>query len=136
MDVAGNRSNWRRTQVVRERSAKPSFAGSNPAGAFSYEVEKMRVGKEEVLRIAALAHIKIEPGEIDHYTKNFNEILDFIAQMNEVDTKQVSSAFHPASEPSTPMRADTPQPSLTTEEVLRNAPERFADYFLVPKVVE
>jgi aspartyl-tRNA(Asn)/glutamyl-tRNA(Gln) amidotransferase subunit C len=96
----------------------------------------MKVTKTEILRVAGLAHLKIAESEIDAYTKKFNDILGHIDQLNQLDTKGVIPMSGPLDIP-TPMRADgKPLPSFSADEALKNAPERFADFLLVPKVVE
>ena len=95
----------------------------------------MKVSKDDVLKVAELARLKIEATEVDQYTNNFNDILGYIERLNNVDTKSVEPSAHAVSMP-TPFREDTLRPSLTPDQALANAPERFADFFVVPKVVE
>ena len=95
----------------------------------------MSVDAETVRRIAQLARIKVAEGEIDHLQGELNAILAFVEQLSEVDVEGI--------EPMTsviPMQMKK-RPDVVTdggdpEAVLKNAPAREGDFFLVPKVVE
>lgn len=96
----------------------------------------MKISREEVLRVAALAHLKIEDAEIDVYTAKFNGILSHIEKLNALKTDNVPPTTGGLLETATPMRDDVCQPSLPVDEALRNAPARLAGFLLVPKVVD
>jgi len=95
----------------------------------------MSVDAETVRRIAQLARIKVAEGEIDHLQGELNAILAFVEQLSEVDVEGI--------EPMTsviPMQMKK-RPDVVTDggdpkAVLKNAPAREGDFFLVPKVVE
>ena len=95
----------------------------------------MRVTKKEVQHIADLARLRIADSDIGLYTDHFNQILDYLDELNQLDTQGVEPMRDVVSMP-TPLRQDSVRPSLAIEEVLANAPESFERFFLVPKVVE
>ena len=95
----------------------------------------MTIRREEVIRVAALAHLKIEGPEVDVYTDKFNQILAHVDELNKLDTKNVAPTRE-LLDIATPMRDDVCQPSLSVDEALQNAPARLAGFLLVPKVVE
>ena len=74
--------------------------------------------------------------EVESYTKNFNQILDYIEQLGEVDAEGTEVTTHLMTSHQTPMREDKRRETLAVEQVLLNAPESFEGFFLVPKVVE
>jgi aspartyl-tRNA(Asn)/glutamyl-tRNA(Gln) amidotransferase subunit C len=95
----------------------------------------MSVDADTVRRIAHLARIKVAEDEVEHLRGELNSILAFVEQLAEVDVTGV--------EPMTsviPMemkkRADVVTDGGDPEAVLKNAPARQGDFFLVPKVVE
>jgi aspartyl-tRNA(Asn)/glutamyl-tRNA(Gln) amidotransferase subunit C len=95
----------------------------------------MSIDASTVRRIARLARIAVRDEEIDDLKGELNAMLAFIEQLSEVDIAGI--------EPMTsviPMamkkRADEVTDGDIAADVLRNAPARDTDFFLVPKVVE
>jgi aspartyl-tRNA(Asn)/glutamyl-tRNA(Gln) amidotransferase subunit C len=95
----------------------------------------MSIDAATVRRIAHLARIAVADDEVEHLGSEINAILAFVEQLSEVNVDGVE-----------PMTSVTPmemrkRPDVVTEggdsePVLRNAPARQDDFFLVPKVVE
>ncbi len=95
----------------------------------------MTLTLEEVTKIAYLARIQIEPNEAGRYVRDLSGILEFVAQMNAVDTDAVAPMAHPL-DLSQRLREDK-----VTEENQRDlfqaiAPRVEAGLYLVPKVIE
>lgn len=99
-----------------------------------------RVTVEEVKRVAELAHLELKPEETPAMLRDLNAILDYVAQLNELDTKgvtplaQVSELQDEAGV--SVLRADQPVPSLDRAAVMPQAPETDGVFFKVPKVIE
>ena len=99
-----------------------------------------KVTVEEVERVAELAHLELTPDESGRMLNDLNAILDYVAELNELDTKgvtplaQVSELGEAAGTSTT--RADQVQPSLDRASVLSQAPETDQVFFKVPKVIE
>ncbi|MBZ0141346.1 MAG: Asp-tRNA(Asn)/Glu-tRNA(Gln) amidotransferase subunit GatC [Pseudorhodoplanes sp.] len=95
----------------------------------------MSVDAATVRRIAHLARIALEDGEVEHLRGEINAILDFVAQLSEVDVDGVEPMTSV-----TPMamkkRADEVTDDGYPEVIVANAPATENNYFLVPKVVE
>ena len=97
-----------------------------------------KVTVEDVGRVAELAHLELLPEETPRMVGDLNAILDYVAELNELDTTgvaplaQVSEliAGH-ASE----LRQDMPLPSLDRTDVMPQAPESDQVFFKVPKVI-
>ena len=92
--------------------------------------------RAEVERIAALAHLELSEFETERFTKQLAEILSYFDRLSEIDTTGVPATTHPV--PSSPnMRPDEPQPSMTREDTMANAPDHDANgRFRVPRVIE
>ena len=95
----------------------------------------MSVDNTTVRRIARLARIKVAEDEIEHLKDELSAMLAFVEQLSAVDVAGV--------EPMTAVtptimrqRADVVTEGGVAEAVLRNAPARQGDFFVVPKVVE
>lgn len=98
----------------------------------------MAVSREEVRKIADLANLRFETGELERFQEQFQSILDYVTQLESVATEGVDPTYHALAEEKavTPMRADAPEPSLCREEVLENAPRQVDGQFQVPGVLE
>ena len=95
----------------------------------------MSVDERTVRRIARLSRIALADDETAHLQDELNAILDFVAQLDEVDVSGV--------EPMTSvmpmrmkMRADAVTDGEIADEVVANAPASDERYFVVPKVIE
>jgi aspartyl-tRNA(Asn)/glutamyl-tRNA(Gln) amidotransferase subunit C len=95
----------------------------------------MSVDAATVRRIAHLARIAVAEDEVEHLQGELNAILAFVEQLSEVDVDGVEPMTSV-----TPMEMKKREDKVTdggiAEDILRNAPAREGDYFLVPKVVE
>ena len=95
----------------------------------------MTIDAATVRKVARLARIAEPEERLEGLARELSGILDWIEQLNEVDTDGVepmASAVHmPA-----PMRDDVVTEGGDPEVVLSNAPKRAGNFFVVPKVVE
>ena len=95
----------------------------------------MNIDKKLVKKIATLSRIKIKENEVDRFSTELSKIINWVEKLNEVDTKDVSPVANP-SDIKIPFRKDEVNDGKIEEKVLKNAPEKKAGYFVVPKVVE
>ena len=95
----------------------------------------MSIDKDTAAKVAKLARIRVEEGELPALAQEFNEILGFIEQLQEVDVEGVEPMTGV-----TPMRlkrrADIVTDGGMADTVLSNAPDAREGFFAVPKVVE
>jgi aspartyl-tRNA(Asn)/glutamyl-tRNA(Gln) amidotransferase subunit C len=99
-----------------------------------------RVSVEDVEKVAALAHLELTPEETRTMLHDLNAILDYVAQLNQLDTSGVAplaqmSELEGAGGASS-LRADAVLPSLDRAIVMSQAPETDQVFFKVPKVIE
>lgn len=94
----------------------------------------MAVTRKDVEHIAELARLKFADAEIDSYTEQLNEILNYMEKLNELDTENVEPLSHPV-EGNNVFREDGVKPSIPTEEALKKAPEKDEQFFRVPKII-
>ncbi|WP_299919038.1 Asp-tRNA(Asn)/Glu-tRNA(Gln) amidotransferase subunit GatC [uncultured Roseobacter sp.] len=95
----------------------------------------MSIDETTAARVAKLARIKVEPEALPALAGEFNTILGFIEQLNEVEIEGVD-----------PMTSVTPQvlkrrvdevrEGGQQDKILSNAPDAREGFFAVPKVVE
>jgi aspartyl-tRNA(Asn)/glutamyl-tRNA(Gln) amidotransferase subunit C len=88
-----------------------------------------------VARIARLARIAVPETELAPLAVELSHILEWIEQLNEVDTEGVAPMTSVAAM-KLAWREDRVTDGGRPEDILGNAPERQDGYFVVPKVVE
>ncbi|HEU5360116.1 MAG TPA: Asp-tRNA(Asn)/Glu-tRNA(Gln) amidotransferase subunit GatC [Candidatus Deferrimicrobiaceae bacterium] len=95
----------------------------------------MAITREEVLHVARLARLSLSPAEADRMREQLAKILEYIRQLDRLDTSDVVPTSH-AVETGTPFRDDSVRPFGEKEEILKNAPDREGDFFRVPRIIE
>lgn len=94
-----------------------------------------RLDENTVRHVAHLARIAVTDEEVRLYSEQLSKILDYVDQLNELDTANVPATEHPLAA-SDVVRPDIIQSSWPPDLALENAPYRHGDYFLVPKVLD
>jgi len=94
-----------------------------------------KLTRDDVLKVARLARLKLSEGELDDFTEKLGSVLAYVDSLNEVDTEDVEPMVH-AVELSNVFRADEVTPSLPREAALSNAPKTDGQFFLVPQILD
>ena len=89
----------------------------------------------DVAYIARLAKLELSEEETALLTEDLNQVLGYVAQLEEWDTESVEPMYHPLPTYDA-VRADVPGESLSNEAAIANAPAAEDGQFRVPKVVE
>ncbi|WP_018128206.1 Asp-tRNA(Asn)/Glu-tRNA(Gln) amidotransferase subunit GatC [Balneola vulgaris] len=95
----------------------------------------MSVSEKDVHYIANLARLQVTDEEAQSYAKDMSNILEYMEQLNEVNTDNVAPLEHVIDLDSR-FRKDEAKEPLSHEDALKNAPDADSDYFRVPKVIE
>jgi len=95
----------------------------------------MKLSREDVLHIARLARIALTEEEITRFSGQLSNLLEHFQVLQDVDTADVPPTAQSV-ELRSVMREDIAEPSMTTDDVLANAPRREGDYFRVKPVLE
>jgi aspartyl-tRNA(Asn)/glutamyl-tRNA(Gln) amidotransferase subunit C len=98
----------------------------------------MKISREDVLKVAALANLELSDAEVDNFRGQLDDILTYVDKLNEVDTSGVEPLTQvvAACEGDTALREDVIVRSDIITEVLQGAPDPEAPYFRVPRVIE
>ena len=104
------------------------------------------VSIEEVERVAELADLELEADEKPRMQRDLSAILEYVAQLNELDTKDVEPMAQVSdvldlgrfadSGVGGGLRVDSLVPSLERTLVMASAPETDGAFFKTPKVIE
>ena len=95
----------------------------------------MSVTKDEVKYIASLSRLEFNESELEDFTNEFNQILNYIDKLNELDTENIEPLSHPI-EKKNVFREDKLVASINRDEAIKNAPDKTDEYFKVPKVIK
>ncbi len=97
-----------------------------------------KVTENDVARVAELAHLKLTSNESSAMLQDLNAILDYIAQLNELDTQGVVPLAQVSELGGSlgALRSDVLAGSLDRADVMGQAPESDGAFFKVPKVIE
>ncbi len=88
-----------------------------------------------VRQIAFLARLRVEEQDVDGLAGELSSIIDWVEQLNEVETDGVEPMTSVA-DLKWPRRNDEVNDGGYPDRVLANAPDRVDDFYAVPKVVE
>ncbi len=95
----------------------------------------MAMTEADVLAVAHLARLALKPEEIPLHAENLSKILDLVAQMDAVDTRDIQPMAHPL-DISQPLREDKVTEPDLREKMQRIAPLTENGLYLVPQVIE
>ena len=92
----------------------------------------------DIRKIAKLAHLEISDSEVEMYTPQMKSIVEYVEQLNELDTDAVEpmlGGMTAEGEMTETIRFDEPHISLPQAEALGQAPSAVEGHFQVPKVL-
>jgi aspartyl-tRNA(Asn)/glutamyl-tRNA(Gln) amidotransferase subunit C len=94
-----------------------------------------RISREEVANLAKLARLDLAESELDEYAKQLEIILESVAKVGEVNTKDVAPMSHATGSVNI-TRPDEKKPSLNREDILKTAPASEDERFRVPRILD
>ena len=95
----------------------------------------MKVTLQDVEQVAKLARLEVSPAEKEAFAKQLSQILTHVETLKQYDTGGIEPTATVLGQVNV-FREDIVHPSLPVEKALANAPEREADGFAVPKIIE
>jgi aspartyl-tRNA(Asn)/glutamyl-tRNA(Gln) amidotransferase subunit C len=94
----------------------------------------MAISESQVEHIAKLARLQLSSEETLFYRDNMEKILDYVQQLDALDTENVEPAYH-AVTLQDHVRTDLQQVGLSPEDTFKNAPEAERPFFHVPQIL-
>ena len=91
----------------------------------------MGIEREDVLHVARLARLDLGEAEVETLTRELAAILDAVGKVAELDLADVPPTSHPLDVVNV-WADDVPEPSLTLDDALANAPDVEGALFRVP----
>lgn len=100
----------------------------------------MKISREDVIRVAELAHLGLAPEEVDKYRDQLDSILTYVEKLNELDLDKVepmAQVLHAGGGERHPeLREDILLPCDVADPTLAQAPDAAKPFFRVPRVIE
>lgn len=95
----------------------------------------MTLDKNTIEKIAYLSRLRIEEDDIPHYAQKLSNLLDFVGQMDGIDTTEVDPMAHPLAVKQR-LRNDQVTETNQRDKFQSIAPQVESGLYLVPKVIE
>ena len=98
----------------------------------------MPIDQSDIEKVAKLAHLELDEEELKTFGPQITEIINYIEQLNELDTKNVDPAIGgltPEGAATNSSRPDEVTGSLGQKAALEEAPDAAHGHFRVPKVL-
>ena len=96
----------------------------------------MSISKDKVKKIGNLAKIKLTNDEIEIYSAQLTQIVDFMNKLDEVDTSKVESVINQNLDHHSNRLNDIVDDGNYVEKILKNAPDSKEGFFTTIKVIE
>jgi aspartyl-tRNA(Asn)/glutamyl-tRNA(Gln) amidotransferase subunit C len=101
----------------------------------------MKISREDVLRVAELAHLGLSPEEVETYRGQLDAILSYVDKLKELDISSVEPMAQviyasAGAENHPELREDIVRPCVVSEPILAAAPDAAKPFFRVPKVID
>jgi len=100
----------------------------------------LKISRDDVLRVAELAHLELTSEEIELYRGQLDEILAYVGKLQKLDVANVEPMaqvlFPSTSSDQQELLDDTVVPCDISDAVLAQAPDAAKSFFRVPRVIE
>ena len=96
----------------------------------------MSINKDKVKKIGNLAKIKLTNDEIEIYSAQLTQIMDFMNKLDEVDTSKVELVLNQKLYNHSNRQDDIVDDGNYVEKILKNAPDSKEGFFTTIKVIE
>jgi len=94
----------------------------------------MKITPQEISNVANLARLNMSEEEVEAMARQLDEILTYVAKLNELDTEDIKPTTHAISIVNA-FREDEVKPSLPKDKALANGPRQNGESFVVPRVI-
>lgn len=95
----------------------------------------MKIDIKTIEKLASLSKLSFTKEELDLISKDMSKMVNFINQLDEIDTEGVEPLIH-VNEGFNNWREDEIREMLDQKEALSNSPIKDSTYFKLPKVLD
>jgi aspartyl-tRNA(Asn)/glutamyl-tRNA(Gln) amidotransferase subunit C len=94
-----------------------------------------KITKEDAIKTASLSGIELSEKEAEAMAEDLTKILDYFDEISEIDTEDVEPTYNVVDIKNV-YRDDEAGKSIPPELVVKNAPQKFGSFILVPQIIE
>lgn len=98
----------------------------------------MKLTREEVLKLARLCRLKLDDDEVERYRQELTGILNYVEQLDAVDTNGVKPTYQVTgltSQDENATRTDETSQQVTQPELLKNVPNTEGGHIKVKRMI-
>ena len=95
----------------------------------------MAINRDTVKYVANLARIELSEKELEHFTDQLDRILEYVQKLKTLEVDGLEPTSH-VFEMKNVYREDKVKPSLSADEVVKNAPVKEKNLFKVKNIIE
>lgn len=92
------------------------------------------ISKDDVLKLAKLSMLELNDEQLERFTRELDEIVKYVEQLQSVDVEGLEPTFQVTGLTNV-TRPDEVEPFETSEELLKNLPDRDGNYIKVKRVL-
>lgn len=92
------------------------------------------LSKEEVIKLAELARIELQPGEVEKFQKDLSTVLDYVEELKKVNTDGLEEVSQVTGLVNV-QREDVAVSAQNHEAIFKNAPEMKDGYYKVKAIL-
>lgn len=96
----------------------------------------MKLTKNQVKHVAKLANLPLSSEEEEKYAEQLSKILEYIDQLNSVDTKDVEPTFNVSGQVNVLAKDEIGDCALPQVDALSNAPKKQEGFFVTKGVFD
>jgi aspartyl-tRNA(Asn)/glutamyl-tRNA(Gln) amidotransferase subunit C len=94
-----------------------------------------KISQDDVLHLARLSNLQLNPSEVEPLQVDLNNILEYVQQLNEVDTDNVEPTYQVSGLENVWRKDEVIDYGIGREQLLNLSPDHTADSVRVPKVL-
>ena len=98
--------------------------------------DQVRLGRDEVKHVAKLANLPVSDQELEKYSQQLSKILEYIEQLEKVDTKNVEPTFNVSGQSNVLAKDEKGDCVISQEDALSNAPQKRDEFFVTKGVFQ
>lgn len=95
----------------------------------------MSINKDQIKYLSLLSRMDIQESEINDVEEKLTKIIDFVDQLQSIDTDEIEPMAHPLNQ-SQRLRADKVIEENNRDKIQKNTESTERGMYIVPKVIE
>jgi len=95
----------------------------------------LSINKDQIKYLSLLSRMDIQESEINDVEEKLTKIIDFVDQLQSIDTDEIEPMAHPLNQ-SQRLRADKVVEENFRDKIQKNAKSTERGMYIVPKVIE